>query len=532
MAGHFINTIKMLSQNFQAFFDGFKFRSNKANKLFSIAVFLIAINIFYTYVGVYKFINKRPSSIHMSAQCSRASVALNYYENNMNFFTPQYQRNMEGPGYTGLEFPAIYYMGAVCYKIFGFNEIYLRLISLIIFSFGMLLFYMLTLKYTKSNWVSLSIVAAVICSPVLIFYTPNFMPDPPSLALIMGAWYFLFKYIQTNKNTHLNLFAILATFGVLLKVTAAICFVIVIVLLILDALKFFKNTERVYLFTDKKKVIFRIIISLIIIGSWYKYSRWFPEAYGGQSFLLSPNAYQNWEGLVEVLGWMEKLWLNHYYSYESYVLLGAVTIFIILAIKFVNRLLLTITILYILGSLCYFLFFLNQFMHHDYYVITMFPSFFFLFLCFADIVTKISNKYFFLTKSILLIVLFFNLKESVVKCKKNIYERNGTDIFYWTGDFRAYEDLEPKLRKLGLTRTDRVVSGYDPTDCGSLYLMNQLGVTFGDGAEKEQVNSFISHKNAKYLILTDSAKFKKDYGYDFSKNVISTHRGLIIYKIK
>ncbi len=532
MESAFLNKIKSLNQKLKIFNDRFKFKSARANKLFSIGLFLLAINLFYSYDGVYKFINKRPCSIHMSAQCSRASVALNYYENSMNFFTPQYQRNLDGMGYTGLEFPAIYYMGAVCYKLFGFNEMYLRIISLVILTLGLLLFYMLTLKFTKSNWVSLSIVAAVICSPVLMFYSANFMPDPPSLGLILGGWYFLFKYLKSNKTWHLNLFIVLATFAILLKITAAICFVIVFALMILDALKFFKTPEKTYLFDHKKKIIIRIIFSLLTVVGWYKYSTWFCETHGGQLFLLQPNMYENWAGLLEVLGWMKKLWLYHYYSYESYFLIVVVAIFIVLGIKLVNRVLLCITVLYLLGSLCYFVFFLNQFMHHDYYIITMLPTLFFLFLCFADIISKISERYFFLTNAILVFILFFNLRESFPKCKKNMRERNSTDIFYWTGDFRAYEDLEPKLRKLGLKRTDRVISAFDETDCGSIYLMNQLGVTLRKDAPKAEVDSYLNYYTTKYLILNDSAKFRIDYGYDFSKNIIATHRGLIIYKIK
>ena len=162
----------------------------------------------------------------------------------------------------------------------------------------------------------------------------------------------------------------------------------------------------------------------------------------------------------------------------------------------------------------------------------MLPTIFFLFLCFADIINKLSHNYFYPVKIILIFILFFNLKESLIKTRVKIYERYSSDIFYWTGDYRMYEDLEAKLRRLGINRNDRVVSAYDNTDCGSIYLMNQLGVTFGNEALKHDVDSFIQHKNVKYLVLSDSAKFKKEYNYDFSDKIIATHRGLIIYKLR
>jgi hypothetical protein len=525
-------SIKKFNGKLETFFARFSFRDPVKRAVLSILIFVAGLHLFNSYTGIYKFISTRPCSIHISAQTSRAAIALNYYENNMNFFTPQNQRNMKGEAYTGLEFPVVYYMGAICYRLFGFNEAYLRVISLVITSVGLLFFFLLSLKFTKSNWLSLGIIAAVICSPVFIFYVANFMPDPPSVGMILGGWYFLFRYIGSHSRKHLNWFIALSTLGVLLKVTGAICFVIVVCLLVLDHFKFFKNAEREYLFPKKKGIVIRLLAAAIVIVSWYKYSAWFPRTHGGAPFFLTPNMYDSWDGLVGVLGWMKKLWLNHYYSYESYVLLGGVAAVIVLGCLKASRLLLTITLLYILGCLAYFFFFLNQFMHHDYYIITMFPALFFLFLCFADVMTKISDQYFYPLKLVLLVVLFFNLKESFIKARANMQERYGQGIYYWTGDFRAYEDLEPKLRKLGIKREDRVISAFDYTDCASLYLMNQLGMPLSKDAAKNEVDEFLHHPNARYLVLNDSATFRKMYGYDLTDKVLTTHRGLIVYKLR
>lgn len=508
------------------------FKNPRLSILLSVFIFIVALNCLYSYVGIYKFIEKRPCSIHISAQTSRASIALNYYENNMNFFTPQQQKTLDGKGYTGLEFPVIYYMGAICYKLFGFNEMYPRLISLVILSLGLLMFYLLSLQYSKSKFLSLGIVVGVAVSPVLMFYSANFMPDPPSLGLILTAWFFFFKYLKTNTRKHLNLFVVFGTLAVLLKVTAAICFVIVFILMLLDNFKFFRQYGKEYLFPEKKKLSLRMLLGLLLVVLWYKGSALYTSYQGGETFMMSVNMYENWEGLLNVLSYMRDLWLNHYYSYESYVLLACVTGSVILGFKLVDRLLFTITFLYIGGCLCYFILFLNQFIFHDYYVIMMFPALFFLFLCFADIFGKISERYFYPVIPVFLVVLIFNLKESVEKTRISFYERNSSDIFYWTGDYRAYEDLEPKLRKLGIKREDRVVNGYDETDCAGLYLMNQLGINFGPGTSQRALDSCMQHKNAKYLVLNDSAKFRKDFGYNIPEKVIATHRGLIIYKLK
>ncbi|MBK9284298.1 MAG: glycosyltransferase family 39 protein [Sphingobacteriaceae bacterium] len=508
------------------------FNNTKRKYIIGTLIFVMAMHFFCSYLGIYNFINNRPSSIHISAQTSRASIALNYYENDLNFFTPQYQRTMEGKGYTGMEFPIVYYLGAVFYKIFGFNEMYIRAISLTFTFLGLLFFYLFSLKYSKSFLLSLGILFAVICSPVFIFYTPNFMPDPPSIAFILASWYFLFRYAKTNKISNLNWFTFFVTLGVLLKVSGAICYGVLALLLVADHYKFFKKENSEYFFLNKKKIIVRMFLSVLIVTGWYKYSTWFPKTHGGSTFLLSTNMYESWDGLLEVLSWMKKLWMEHYYAYEGYVLILAVTLTILLAIKLANRILLFITLFYIMGSACYFFLFLNQFMHHDYYVITMMPVLFFMFLLFVDVVIKLSEKYFYPLKYIVMMILFFNLKESFAYARTNYANRNSNAIYYWSGDFRAYEDLEPKLRKMGITREQRVISGYDYTDCASLYLMNQLGSTFEEKTPKYILDSLMIHPNAQFLILNDSASFRTNFGYHMPDKIVGYHRGLIIYKLK
>jgi hypothetical protein len=505
---------------------------SKRGHFISAVIFTISLVFLLNYIGVFRYIHKRPCSVHMSAQTSRACIALNYYENNMNFFTPQYQRNLEGKGYTGLEFPIIFYSAAVMYKIFGFNEAYMRWISLLLTSFGLYFFFLLSLYFSKSRILSLGLVAATILSPVFLFYTPNFFPDAASVGLTMASWYFLFRYMKEKKISHLNRYTFFVTFAILLKASAAMCFGVLIMILVLDQFKFFKNIDPAGLFPEKKKIVKRIGLSILIVFSWYKYSSWFTTSHGGETFLMSPNSYETWEGLLEVVENMNRMWLYYYFPPAGYLILGCVLGIFLLSIFMTSRLLTVIIFAYILGNICYFLIFMNQFIHHDYYVITMFPLIFFIGLSFLDAVNKISKRGFSILTCLVIVCMFYGLFLDMKQTREKYTERYSNDIYYWTGDYRAYEDLEPKLRKAGIKRTDRTVTGYDESDCASLYLMNQLGCTFTAGHKKPYVDSLLDHPNTKYLVLNDSAKFRKDFAYELSSKVILRHRGLLIYKIK
>jgi hypothetical protein len=444
---------------------------------------------------------------------------------------PRVQKFSSGTGVTGLEFPVIYYTGAIMYKLFGFNEIYLKAISLILITLGFVFFYLLIMQFLGNILVTLSLVASAGISPVLMYYSPSIMPDAPSLGLILIAWYFFFQYLKTNKTLQLNLFVILGTLAALIKFVSIIAFIIIICLIVLDRLKFFKKKDNTYLFKESLKIILTVGVGVFVVLSWYIYANWLATAYGNPSFSLSPVMVEDMDTLNKVGEYVKNVWLFQYYASETYTFLVAAILFILLAIKQVNRLLLTITVLYILGSLGFVFFFLNQFMHHDYYIISILPCVFFLLLTFADSLNKIAIKYSYLAFFIFGVIIFFNLKECVIKTQENYSFRYINRAYLDGMDYQPYGDLETRLRALGIKRTDRTVSGFDESFCSSLYLMDQLGVTIGSWYNNEMIAETLKDKSLKYLILNDSARFNRIYPNNFSKNIVLTHRGLIVYKL-
>lgn len=515
----------------ESIYDRFSIKNNRVSKWIKAFVFLAALFSVFYYIGIFKHIHRRPCSIHISAQTQRASIALNYYKTDMNFFKPRIQRYLDGEGITGVEFPIIYYMGAVMYKLFGFNEIYLRMISLIIVVFGLFYFYKLANEFVKSSIIATMLTIAACLSPSFLVYTPNFMPDAPSMALHLAAWYFFFKFLRTDRKLDLNLFVIFAALATLIKAIAILIFIVIICLVILDKIKFLRSTNG-NLFKDHWRIIKAVIIGIVASSSWYIYATWLTKHYHYESFALKPIMIDSWEAFDKVIEFVTNLWLPYYYSYESYVLMIIAVVTIVLFVKYANRLLLSITVLYVLGSSAYVYFFLNQFRDHDYYVIAILPSVFFLLLTMGEMICRFADNYMLVLRFAFIIILFFNMKESLVHCKKLYNVRHSNSIHWWSGDYRAYEDLEPKLRKAGIKRTDKFISAFDPTYCASLYLMDQIGVAVYDGISKEEVDSYIKTPSVKYLVLNDSAKFNKLYPNNFQDKVVLHHRGLIVYKLK
>lgn len=506
------------------------------NKLLKSAlyllIFLIAVHGFYSFIGVYDYLNYRPTSIHSWAQCQRASIAQCYYEDSMNFFKPRVQRYTPDGGITGMEFPIIYYTGAVLYKLFGFHEIYLRLVSLIIVTVGLFVGSLLLHRYLKNYILSLCIIGSAYFSPVLLYYTPNFMPDAPGIAFVLMAWHFLFKYKNEHKPRHLNLFVTFGTLAALLKVISLMLFIIVVAIIILDKLKFYKKEITGDIFYKNWRVLIGVCIGTFIVFSWYWYARWLAVNYHNETFALDviKGDLQTLNVILDGLKTGDRL--NSFYSDESFVLIVSAIFSLLLLAKYVNRLLFSITFLYFIGSVCYVYLFLKQFIYHDYYIIAMIPGVIFLLLTFADALTQLSQKFSSLISIIFMIILMFNMKESIRNCRSYYMNRyNDMRVYLSTSD-RSYYDLENRLRAAGIKRTDVTISGFDDTFCSSLYLMDQIGMLISSTSSKEYIDYLINLKPVKYMVLNDSAGFNKIYPNHFEKNILFSYKGVIVYKLK
>ena len=157
-----LHFLKLFNEKLVDFSDYFSIRKKNLKLIVSIGLFVLGIHAFYSYLGVYKYLDRRPCSVHSWAQCQRASIAQSYYRDNMNFFLPRTQNYTKNGGITGVEFPIIYYSAAVCYKLFGFNEIYLRVISLSIVTLGIFFFFLLVNKFLGNPFISLATIFLVL----------------------------------------------------------------------------------------------------------------------------------------------------------------------------------------------------------------------------------------------------------------------------------------------------------------------------------------------------------------------------------
>ncbi len=509
---------------------GDRMRTHSLAAAASGLIFVAALIWFYNYTGVFERLPERPCSVHVSAFTQRASIAQNYANIDMNFFKPRFNSFETSMGISGSEFPVLYYLAAICYRLFGFNDMYLKLIHLLVFSAGLFFFFRLAQQFLRHLALSLLLICALASSTVLLYYSSNVSPDAAALGLVLIAWYYFFQYLKSQQNRYFNLFLFFGVLAGLIKVIMVMCFCVVICLLVLDQMRFFKDQAGGLLFPKKKRMLISLLTAFAVVALWYIYCKILTAVYGNSPSLMQTMMVTDREMLAEVWKYA-KNFIPDYYAYEGYVLLVCATAIVLAGMRWGNRLLLAIMFCYLLGSVCYLYLFLYQFMHHDYYVIAMLPVIFFLLLIFFDLVRRLAIRYSQLILVAFVIVMIFNVKESLVKTRKRYAERYDAKVYY-SGDFKPYYDLGPRLRGLGIRWQDKVAVAFDNTFSASLYFMDQAGYTLGSESSRESIAQIIERPDVNYLVLSDSSKFNRIYPNDFSKQIILYHRGLIVYKLK
>lgn len=502
----------------------------KQNKLYVFFMFLLFSIIAIKYLNIDIYLANRPCSMHVWAQCMRASIARNYYEESFNFFLPRLHNVLDGEGITGLEFPLVNYCVAILYKIFGFNEGFFR--GFVLFTLFLGLYYMYKLCFSKFNSISISLVVVGVCyfSPVLVYYSANFMPDTTSLGFVLAGWYCFFKYLNLQNRKYMYIMFLLFALASLVKITSLISIGVITSVLILDSLKFFHSTNKNrFLIENKRPFIVLVILVISLVFSWYYYANWLSETYHSNAFTLGSVYSESRDKFWEIWKVIKYRWFYEYYNPIFYFALLFMISFMVIFWKFVNRLYFVVTFFTVIGSFAFSMLMFYQFKNHDYYIIPLLPSVFLLTFMFMDLINTLSLKYFKPINYVVSLALLFVLIENSKYSKINFLDRYSESYYVNTGDYSQYYDLEPVLRLLDMKKHEVTLVGSDYTYCNALYLMNQVGYQFNE-YNKDLINNLFKY-NPKYLVLNDTAQFNRVYPNNFKNKIIGHHKGLVIYKL-
>jgi hypothetical protein len=472
-----------------------------------LLAFIAAWTILFLVLGYPGILKKRPVGIHQWAQCDRGSVARNYAEESMNFFLPRVNASQERQGISGMEFPLMNYLAAVLYKVFGFNEGWYRLLMMLAITCGACCAFLITLNFVKDQLLSIALVVLWYVSPVLVYYTPNFIPDTASLGFMMIAWYCYFRLQRPEGSRMLYLWLFLfAALASLIKITSLMG------IMIMAAISLFEYFRKPRVEGRKGKQAVYILINAIAVAavtySWYRYADMLNRVYKTPYFLMRTQHIESWEQALDVINQITERWLDDYYT--PMALLAGVLMLLTCIVKFryADRQLLMITLLYFAGILCFFVLMGRQFTHHDYYIITLLPFPFFVMITFFEMVMRnfsVHSMFLYFRFALILIIL-------VAVYRNTVFARTRLDIRYQaeSNSTRLF-GMEEYLRSLGIERDHRALIVYDCSPNITLYYFNIKGwnICYSDGWRS--VTRKYAFPEARYVITNDADSFDIDF---------------------
>lgn len=490
-------------------------------------VFFLLLLILFFYLKIDDYLNLRPISDHTWAQCDRASVARNYAQESMNFFLPRVNYTAGGTGISGLEFPAINYFVAILYKLFGFNEFFYRATMLSVITAGIIAMMNVIKLYLKETISSALIVICVYLSPVLTYYSPNFLPDAAGLGLILVSWFYFFRSIEVPSTKYFLLFGITAALASLIKITCLISILTIISVSIINLILSDKNK----FFSKKHSVNFIILSTLILCLTfgWYIYAKYLNETYKSWIFLMATNPPQTYHELLFDLKLMWFRFSKVYHTTGFYIIFIVSFLLMLLNLRDVNKLLLTILAFLYIGSAAFTILMVRQFINHEYYIIALFPVFFFQLLVTAEAIKKYNKIK--LIRYTLMVTLLTTLVTSAITTRKFLKGRFSTSgaVNSGTDSYLDYHEIEPYLRSLGIKYDQEVLSYFDQSPNVTLYLMNQKGWSIPLGKNESSLEAVLKIK-ADYIIFNERFSNETKLPKYIQDQKIGQYKSIVIYR--
>lgn len=503
-------------------------------------VFWIIFVILSIHFKFYETINLPPQSTDLWRQADCYTIAINYYQNGFHFFKPQVHFLFDQNGYAAGEFPLIYFVSALLFKVFGVHYFLFKGLNLLIFFAGLYSLFKISLKLTKDLLYSFILSILYFCTPVIFFYANNFLSDVSALSFnIIGALFFI-KFIDKNKKKNLWLAASCFALAGLLKASASI-FLIAIICALFAELFIAKKKSNYFKVINSNKIplFFSFILSLSLIVAWYFYAIEFNKSnhtvfFGTKAMKGWPIWENNRDGFKETIHYFRSIHLE-ILSVVNVFLFSLSVILIVAFIKKVDKLILLILIFLSIGITLFIAYFWKGFQDQQYYLVNLIILPILSMLAAYKIVVsfnlnEISIKF---SYAILILSTLFVIYKS-----KNVYK------CYYKGGWRhqklmeVYYDnnIETKLTSAGIGKKEIVISLTDGTPNGTLSMLNRRGwSSYGFNKSQSFTKASFETKikmGARFLILNDTSLFSNEIIKYYAKTCVGNYKGLFFYKLR
>ncbi|MEZ4824825.1 MAG: glycosyltransferase family 39 protein [Bacteroidia bacterium] len=509
------------------------------SRFFRLATSLNAI-LFYTliflfiYYGYQNIISLPPQSIHAWRQSDCASMAWNYYSTTANFFTPHFHNLFwAGTGSSAGEFPIIYWLAGMLYRILGPGEWIFRSLNILIVFAGLWAYGRTVNLITRDLFWPAMALTAVFVSPAMVYYTNNFLPDAPAIGLALLGWWFFFQFRNSQNQKHFIWAMVFFTLGMLIKLSAGIS------LLMAGAIWFFEwnqwgkfGEERTIFSKPVWKYLLYFAGSIALIGAWYIYADIYSKAHDVYFVNKATPLTDLDQGKFQFIIFQYFRYIGpNYYSTLMHLLLIFLTLTGFSSVGRKYPLLFALSAMSFTGVVAYIYLFFVKFDIHDYYMIvtSIFPAMIFLQgtqILKADFPSLFHSPVF---KFLVAGFLFYNVYYAKMEMQSRYY---GNQKNYRTNEAFYEPEFQTFLDSVGVTKDKKVVAIPHIEPNYVLYLMDRKGWVGNQYKDYTETMGFVNWRGADFMIISDTTLFHEPRLQPFMKDTVGNYRDVYVFRLK
>jgi len=407
--------------------------------------------------------NEWPKAVHPWAQYDRYALAIGFLNNGFDLSKPEtYLMNREFPhnfkkaqenSITAVNLPLHEYAVAAIMKAFNIRSVAIFQWYNFLLSFlGLFALF----KIARLNQLSLSVssllVAFLLFCPVFLIYQLSFLNITNTLSFVLAGTYTYLLYRKQGKSKHFYLSVLLFTLTTLIRSTALIPFIAVLL------------TESFYSLKEKKlklELLPSVLLSFTAFGLHYYYMNLHMVYHYGSVFLYYLVPAANFEVAKSIIENIYKLWLLHYLSLSQWIffafLIGFGGFQWYRSKRKVSLNPVGVIAFFCFGGVVLFTFAMfSNFRDHDYYFIDtyLYPTLLLLVLLLSRLEISLNRLDLKLKTSIILLFISIIGVEGVYRTKEAVIEKP------WQNTSSIIEDYKlakPRIDQLEIKEEERLL---------------------------------------------------------------------------
>lgn len=496
-----------------------------------------------------------PQPHHLWRQADCISLAWNYYDSTLDFFQPTIH-NLFSDGYTSGktagEFPLIYYLVGMIWRITGPDLFIYRLIGFVLHFLGTLALFASVKRILQSAFWAICVALLFYASPAIVYFGIGFLTDVPAFDLALIGWWYTVRYATEGQGKYWTWAVFFFSLGMLLKVTAGMSLVALAGLLALSTLFRGNETPQWSLFKGSRRECATMAIGFLAVYAWYAYAAWYNGQHGGK--YTFNNLWPIWDmdpaARREAWDIGRHIVVFQIFDTSVWALFAVALGALLVKVRALPKQVVVLNALLFVGTVMFVLFWFPALNNHDYYFINPTITFAVLLVSFLWVLKrnypKIWNGRW--ARLAMAGLLAYNVAYTAQNLEMR-YDTSGTmgagelwpiyheaELPHWNGlnywSLEPVVHIQPALRALGIQPDDRVIFADDWTINASFLFMGNRGWNnYGNHLNEPGWMDMLIANGAKYFLCEDPKWTWDPITGPYLQDLIGEVNGVKVYRL-